>query len=346
MTGATGKLGVLFLGCGWASSIHSRTLRRVGGVELFYASRDAERAEAYRRRFGGRGAFASYHAGLAHAAVDVAIVATPTATHRELALLALDAGKHVIVEKPAFMCAADADTVGAAADTASLRVLVAENYVYKPVAAHLRRVIEEGDLGDVRLVSLNATKRQRVNGWRADPALSGGGALFEAGIHWISFASNIGLPVVHVHAYRAGALPGPDRSSLVVFRYANGAVGTLAHSWELAAPLGGLRLSKVQGTRGAVTFESNGLAWVTTGHRPSVSIAALRDPLGYRAMLTDFLRVMRMGTSPLFTLETARRDLLLLEQAERSMLDDSTLLMTRLDRSTGAESSVLLRLGR
>jgi predicted dehydrogenase len=228
------------------------------------------------------------------------------------------------------MCAADADVVSDAADAASLRVLVAENYVYKPLATHLRRSIEAGDLGDVRFVSLNATKRQLAGGWRADPALSGGGALFEAGIHWISFASNIGLDVVDVHAYRVGMVDDPDRSALVVFSYANGAVGTLAHSWELAAPFGGLRLSKVQGTRGAVTFESNGLAAITTGRRRSLALPALGgDPLGYRAMLTDFLCAVRLGTSPLFTLDMATRDLRLLEQAERSMTDGAAEPRTR-----------------
>jgi predicted dehydrogenase len=290
-------------------------LRRLRGVDLFYASRDPARAEACRRRFAGRRAFGSYDAGLADEGVDVAFVATPTAKHRELTLLALAAGKHVIVEKPAFMRAADVDVVRTAADAAERRVYVAENYVYKPVAAHLRQVIAAGDLGDIRFVSLNATKRQSASGWREDPTLSGGGALFEAGIHWISFASNIGLDVLDVRAHRAGATEGPDRSSLVIIRYANGAVGTLAHSWEIPAPFRGLRMSKVQGTRGAATFESNGLAIVTTGRRRSISLPVFRDALGYRAMLTDFLRSIRTGVQPMFTLEQAKCDLLRLERA-------------------------------
>ena len=90
-------------------------------------------------------------------------------------------------------------------------------------------------------------------------------APFEAGIHWISFASSLGLVVTEVSAHRVDDPAGPDRSSLVVFRYANGAVGVLAHSWELRAPLRGVRLSKVQGLGGAITFESNGLAAFSTG---------------------------------------------------------------------------------
>jgi UDP-N-acetylglucosamine 3-dehydrogenase len=298
--------------------MHSRTLRALGGVRLSYASRDRGRAEAYCRRYDGARAFGDYDAALADPAVDVAIVATPTATHRDLALRALTAGKHVIVEKPAFMSSADADAVHQVAIERGRQVFVAENYFYKPIAAYLRDVVARGDLGDVRFVSINATKRQHIQGWRDDPALSGGGALFEAGVHWINFASNIGLTVERVWGRRVGSAEGADRSSLVVFEYANGAVGTLAHSWELAAPFGGLRLSKVQGTRGAVTFESNGFAHVTTGRRRSIGLR-LRDTLGYRAMFSDFLSALRTGASPQFTLELARRDLQYLEDAERSM---------------------------
>jgi predicted dehydrogenase len=288
-------------------------------VELFYASRDGGRAEAYRRRYSGRRAFASYAEGLAEPMVDVALVATPTVTHLDLAVQSLRAGKNVIVEKPAFMCSTDADSVRDVAADVGRRVFVAENYAYKPVAEHLRRVIRAGDLGDVRFVSLNATKRRRADGWRGEPATSGGGALFEGGVHWVSFAANIGLEVEAVRGYRVGRADGPDQSALVVFQYVAGAIGTLAHSWELAAPFGGLRLSKVQGTLGAVTFESNGLAAVTTGRRRSVRIMAFRDPFGYRAMLRDFLRAIRCGDPPRFTLTMAQRDLRLLEQAECSM---------------------------
>jgi hypothetical protein len=80
----TKRVGILMLGCGLAARMHSRTLRRIGGVELFYASRQRERAESYCRRYGGRRAFGSYAEGLADPLVDVALVATPTVTHRDL----------------------------------------------------------------------------------------------------------------------------------------------------------------------------------------------------------------------------------------------------------------------
>lgn len=313
------RVGVAILGCGWAARIHARVLGRLPGVELCFASRHVERARAYAQRFGGRWAFGSYETALTHAGVDAALVATPTMSHRELALLALAAGKHAIVEKPAFLGVQEADEVARASRAAGRQVLVAENYAYKPITRHLRATIERGDVGDVRFLTVNATKRQAATDWRADPALSGGGALFEGGVHWVSFMASLGLEVSDAHGWRAGSGAGADRSSLVVLRYANGAVGTLAHSWELAAPFGGLRLSKLQGTHGAVTFESNGFLALGTGRRRSLWAPLRGDPLGYRAMHEDFLRALRSGMPAAFTLEHGRRDLMLLEAVARDM---------------------------
>jgi len=323
MTRRGPSIGVLFLGCGAAASMHSRTLRRIGNVRLFYASRDAARAARYQRQFGGCAAFDTYDAGLEDPRADVAFIATPTATHRELALRSLASGKDVIVEKPAFMHAADVDVIRDTATPAGRRVFVAENYVYKPITTLIRRCVEDGELGDVRFVMLNATRHQRAEGWRADPTLSGGGALFEAGIHWISFASSLGIAVTAISAHRVGHTDGPDRSSLVVLQYANGAVGVLAHSWELRAPLRGVRLSKVQGLRGAITFESNGLAAFSTGRHRRLHLTGVRDLLGYRAMLTDFLCALRSGEPPRYSLDDARRDLDLAGRAQRSMDRDA-----------------------
>lgn len=312
--GTHARVGVLIMGCGWAAQIHARVLRRIPGVDLFFASRSRARAEEYRELFGGVAAFDSYEDAVAHPRIDLAVVATPTASHRELAQLALRTGRHVVVEKPAFLTTREADAVALRADQVGRRVFVAENYYYKPIARLLRRMIAGGELGDVRFVSINATKQQRMGGWRDDPVLSGGGALFEAGVHWISFAANLGMEVEGVGGWETGVgASGKDLSSLVVLRYANGAACTIAHSWELKGALAGMRLSKVQGTRGSVTFESHGMAYVARGRRWSMGVPALSDPLGYRAMWSDFIAALRENRDAEFGLARGRRDLALLE---------------------------------
>lgn len=310
-----GRLNLVFLGCGAITAAHSRTLVRMGApVRRFYASRSDERAASFERRFRGAGSYGSYEAALADGRIDVALVATPPASHRDLTLRALRSGKHVIVEKPAFLRAADFDAVGEAVRETGRRVLVAENYGYKPLAGVLRDVLAAGDIGEVRFVHLNAVKRQASNGWREDAAETGGGALFEGGIHWIELAAHLGPRVRGARGFRAGN-GGVERSSLVVLDYEGGGVGTLLHSWEISSPLRGLRLSRVYGTAGSIAFESNGLFVAVYGRRKRVLLPGLRDIAGHRAMFRDFFEALRTGREPLMTLARARRATELVESA-------------------------------
>jgi predicted dehydrogenase len=308
-----------FLGCGGVTASHSRTLRAFGDrVTLRYASRDAERATEFNRKYGGAGAFGSYEAAFASDAVDVVLVATPPDSHLDLTLAALRGGKHVIVEKPPFPRAADADAVGAEAERQQRQVLVAENYFYKPVAETLRRIIASGALGEVRFVDVKALKTQRTGDWRDEPARALGGALYEGGIHWINFMANLGLTPTRIEAFRPGGGDGLERSLLIAMQYAEGATGTLAFSWEIPSPAKGMRLSRIYGSAGSVAFESNGLFVAQFGARRRLTFPGVRDLNGSRAMFDDFLTALTQGRAPRFTLAAARRDLELIERAYTS----------------------------
>jgi UDP-N-acetylglucosamine 3-dehydrogenase len=309
-------INLAFLGCGGITRTHSRTLRRLrSDVRCFYASRDPARAAAMSRRFAGAGSFESYAAALADDRVSTVLVATPPDSHLQLILAALEHGKHAIVEKPALLRAADFALVRAAEASSGCRVLVAENYCYKPLARTLQQIIRSGVLGEIRFLDLNAVKYQADRGWRADPVLAGGGALFEGGVHWIDLLDNLGLRIEAVHGFRPGDWCAGERSMLVVAEYEEGAVGTLTHSWEIPSPLRGLRFSHIYGTRGSVSFESNGLVLFITGERRRVMFPGLRDINGYQAMFRDFLAVLQMGTEPVMSLERAQRGLELIESA-------------------------------
>ena len=120
-------LGLAFLGCGFITQAHSRHLRALGGqIRPSYASRDRNRAEAFRARFGGHRSYGDYQTALADPAVDAVVVAVPPKFHLGLTLEALSAGKHVLVEKPAFLSLADYQTAQAARDSAGRVVMVGE----------------------------------------------------------------------------------------------------------------------------------------------------------------------------------------------------------------------------
>jgi len=312
------RLNLAFLGCGAITAAHGRTLGRFRDrVRCFYASRDGEKAMAFERRFGGRGSFASYEAALADGRIDAVFVATPPASHLDLTLQALGQGKDVIVEKPSFLRAADFDAVAVAQARSGGRVLVAENYCYKPLARVLRESLAAGVVGEVRFLQVNAVKHQATAGWRND-AGPGGGALFEGGIHWIDLMAHLGPAVRSVRGFRPGPGAGVERSMLVVVEYEGGAVGTLTHSWEVPSPLGGLRLSRIHGTGGSIVFESYGLFVLVWGRRRSLVLPGLADVAGYDAMFDDFLRALETGREPLMTSARARRDLELVEAAYRT----------------------------
>jgi len=206
-------INLAFLGCGRVARTHSRTLNAFrSAVRCYYASRDPIKAAAEARHFGGSGSFGSYAAALVDDRVDTVFVTTPPNSHLDLTLAALEHGKNVIVEKPAFMRAADCAVVQAAVARHGGRVLVAENYCYKPLARTLRGIIGSGVLGDLRFFHLNAVKYQRTRGWRDSSSLAGGGALFEGGIHWIDLLANVGLRIEAVHGFRPGDWGTPERS--------------------------------------------------------------------------------------------------------------------------------------
>ena len=166
-----------------------------------------------------------------------------------------------------------------------------------------------------------AAKSQRRAGWRDDPAVAGGGALFEGGVHWIDLLANVGLEVESARGFRPGQGTGLERSMLLVVKYKEGGVGTLAHSWEVPSPLHGLRVSRIYGTRGSAAFESNGIVVLVSGPRRRLVFPGLRDINGNRAMWADFLDVIRTGREPVMTAVRARRGLELVETAYRTAVD-------------------------
>ena len=306
-----------FLGCGAATEMHSRILaRQAPGVRRWYASRDGERAREATRRLSGSGALPGYDAALAHPTVDAVVVATPPHTHRDLTLAALAAGKHVLVEKPAYGAIADFDTVAAAAARAERRVLVLENYPYKPLAHWLREALTAGGLGELLLISIDATKQQAEEGWRAKAELTAGGPLLEGGVHWVSLLTSLGLTSRDVDAW---AGPTGEGSTHLVLAYDGGALGTLDFSWQAHAPLRGARLSHARGRAGTLTFESNGAFLVEHGRRTRLRLGHPGRVSGHAPMWRTLLGALATGAVEPYRLADARRDVEIVLRARARM---------------------------
>ncbi len=323
----SGPLHIVFLGCGFITDVHSRHLRALdGAVVASYASRDRARAEAYCRRFGGRRSYGDYLEAIADPGVHAIVIAVPPRFHLDLTVRALEAGKHVIVEKPAFLTVADYETVCAARDRAGRVVLVGENDHYKPLAIRLRTLIAERAIGDMVFAHFTtiAHRLKTADDWRNDETMAGGDAFFEEGIHWLHFAGSLGPAIVSAHGFRPSvSRDGPDRrakSMMVAFRFDNDAVGALYYSREIPSLFQGLRLSKLFGRDGVISFESNGVFVFVRGRRgPRLYLPGFRDIRGYRAMYRDFLHAIRTGAPPEMSLERAIDDQRLMDQIYTSL---------------------------
>ena len=311
-----------FLGCGFITRVHSGHLRALGGeIVASYASRDKDKAAAYCREFSGAASYGDYLAAIADPAIDAVVVAVPPRFHLDLTLRALRAGKHVLVEKPAFLSLADYRAALAARDEAGVVVLVGENDHYKPLAVRLRRLLAADAIGEMvfaHFVTI-ARRLKREDDWRNDESMAGGDAFFEEGIHWLHVAGSLGPRIVEIHGYRPSvSREGPDRrakSMMVAFRYDNDAVGALYYSREIPSLFRGLRWSKLFGRKGVITFESNGLFVFVRGRGlPRLVFPGFRDIRGYRAMYRDFVRSIRDRRQPEMSLERAIEDQRLMDQ--------------------------------
>jgi predicted dehydrogenase len=320
-------LRIAFLGCGFITRVHSRHLRSLRpDFACAYASRDRERAERFRSRYSGFASFGDYASAIADPRVDAVVVAVPPRFHLDLALQALSAGKHVLVEKPAFPRTEDYRAAVAARDRAGRVVLVGENDHYKPLAVRLRALLAAGAIGDMvfaQFVSV-ARKLKAADDWRNDESMAGGDAFFEEGIHWLHVAGSLGPTIASIQGYRpAASHGGPDtraKSMMVAFRYDNGAVGALFYSREIPSLWKGLRLSKLYGRDGIISFESNGVFVVARGRGfPRLILPGFVDIRGYKAMYRDFRRAIAGGGAPQMSLERAMDDQRLMDQVYASL---------------------------
>jgi predicted dehydrogenase len=321
------SLRIAFLGCGFITRVHSRHLRSLkADVVTSYASRDKARAEAFCGRYRGTTAYSSYSAAIADPNIDAVVVAVPPRFHLDLTLQALAAGKHVLVEKPAYPRLADYRAAIDARNKAGRVVCVGENDHYKPLAVCLRRLVKEGALGDMVFAQFTSIVRRlkRADDWRNDEAMAGGDAFFEEGIHWLHLAASLGPTITEVHGFRPSVSPdGPDRrakSMMVAFKYDNRAVGSLYYSREIPSLLRGIRLSKLYGRKSIITFESNGLFVLVRGTGwPRLMFPGFRDIRGYKAMYRDFVAAIRNGRPPEMSLERAVEDQRLMDEIYASV---------------------------
>ncbi|MGM7699580.1 Gfo/Idh/MocA family protein [Microbacterium sp. A84] len=233
MTGL--RWGILATG-GIATSFAS-DLRTAGLDLVAVGSRSQASADAFAAKFDIPRAHASYEALVTDPDVDIIYVSTPHPMHHAGAKLALENGKHVLVEKSFTLNRAEAEDLQRIATERGLLAMEAMWTRYLPHMVRIREIIAEGTLGEIRAVSADHTQRITADPEHRLNALAlGGGALLDLGIYPISFIWDILGAPTSIQATARLMETGADSEVATVMTHASGAVSTSLSSSRAAGP--------------------------------------------------------------------------------------------------------------
>lgn len=243
------------VGPGWiagefAKALRAHTSQRVVAV----SSRSLDRAESFAAEHGIEHALAAAEQLVIHPEVDVVYVATPQSEHLAIGLAAIAAGKHVLIEKPITVSAAQARTLAEAAQSARVLVMEAMWSRYLPQASVIRTLLADGVLGEVRVVladhgqAIPADPRHRL--YR--PEL-GGGALLDLGIYPAQLSSMVFGAPSRVVAVGGMTKTGVDAYSTVVLTHEGDAQSTLYSSILARTPM----TAVIAGSEGTISIDGS-----------------------------------------------------------------------------------------
>ncbi len=282
------KVGVIGLGMG---QYHLQSYEKCPQAEVL-AVCDIDEAlmqGVLRGRPAVRG-FTSYKDMLALQELQAVSVALPNYLHAPITIEALEAGRHVLCEKPMAMNAAEAQHMKATADRLGKLLMMHFNMRYMTTAATLKPIMEAGALGEIYHVTTTYTRRDgypRPGSWFGQKAKSGGGPLIDLGVHRIDLALwLIGYPrpvaafgsVYDLLARRKlrGVEFDCEDFSAAMIRFENGCTLYSAASWDGHELGGGGLTMSIRGTEGAIYEQGGQLTLCRTEH--GVPVMAVLEP--------------------------------------------------------------------
>ena len=322
LRGRAMSVGFGVVGLGMIADFHARALHAATGAELVAC---ASRNDARAVRFGARHGCAGYHdlaQFLRHPGLEAVSICTPSGAHLEPALAAIDAGKHLIIEKPLEVTRERCTRLLEAADRRGVTVAGIFPSRFLAVSRLIKAAIEAGRLGRIVLgdacIKWHRTQQYYdEGGWHGTVRLDGGGALMNQSIHAIDLLQWFMGPVERVISATATlghhGIEVEDTGAAVV-RFAGGALGTIEGS--TAAWPGFPQRVEVYGTAGSVasvqdrlqhwTFaeEHDGDAAIRARHgQAEASAGGASNPAdigieGHQAQFEDLVQALQQGRGP------------------------------------------------
>lgn len=330
-------LNIALLGAGWfGREAHLRNLVSLGGVNVVAVSSRSESSLGAAREIAGEKlkTFTDWREALAIDGVDAVVIALTNNLHREAAVAAFEAGKHVLLEKPLGLTIRECNEIIAASAAAGKVLQIGHEMRFQRLYQQMKRMIDRGDVGDLQLMWCREFRGPMRPGWRSSEALTGGVLLEKNCHHFDLFNWMLGEPVrVSAHGGRNVLLDreGIDNAQVLV-EYEGGRRATLELC--LFAPFGGDCEIGVAGSGGRIDTKNQALQLVhhrfDFPERTEMAVgdfsedanfvdASGRVDRGIRPELEHFIECVREGKTPLTDGESARLSVAVCLAAQESI---------------------------
>ena len=304
------ELRVGLVGVGAAAQVnHIPALKRTEGVELVaLVDRDPEKAGRVAQKFAVPRVHARLDDMLADDAIDAIDICTPNFLHAPIATAALEAGKHVLCERPLARSGDEAATMLKAAKKADRVLMCCVQHRFRPDAQLLRKFVEKGDLGDIFLAKsgwLRLRTEWDSDEWRAQKRESGGGVVLDLGFQmldlslWILGSPGVESVTASVHRQKKGEV---EDSATAFFRLATGATLTLELTWGLLMEKD-FAYVNLFGSGGAALLNPlrihKGMHGSLVNVTPAMETSRNQYKQSIEAQVAHFADVLRRGAKPM-----------------------------------------------
>ncbi|MGB8213185.1 MAG: Gfo/Idh/MocA family oxidoreductase [Anaerolineales bacterium] len=288
---------------------------------LAVASRSQEKADSYAREKNIKRAYGSYEALLADPEIDVIYNPLPNHLHAEWTIQALEAGKHVLCEKPLALSLAEVDAIAAASE--KYGKIVAEAFAYRshPHMRKVKELVSGGKLGKVKMMHGSFTfVMTNLEDIRWDP-LMGGGSLWDIGCYPLSFMRGLlGAEPLEVFGWQVTSPSGIDETFAAQLRFPGDIYAQLDCSFKIPIH----EFMEIVGDQATLTipkpFNSAFRKKLYLTRAGKISTIVVKGPDPYAAQVEDFADTILLGRPPVVSLADSRADtaaiLALLESAK------------------------------
>lgn len=308
------NLRIGLVGVGAAAQInHIPALKRMEGVEITaLCDRDPEKAARVAQKFGIPRAHQRFDDLLADEEIDAVDLCTPNYLHSPMATAALEAGKHVLCERPLARSADEAAAMIKAAKKADRVLMCAVQHRYRPDAMLLKKFVEKGDLGEIFFAKAGWL-RQRTewdsDEWRRQKRESGGGVVLDLGFQmldlslWMMGSPKVESVTASLHRQRKGEV---EDSATAFLRLESGATLTLELTWGLLMEKD-FAYVNLFGSGGAALLNPlrihKGMHGSLVNVTPTMETSRNQYKHSIDAQLSHFAEVLRKGVKPTGTAE-------------------------------------------